>query len=295
MKTWLKAYSQLTKTGIIVFSIVSALAGYAVSFHVGRTFEPVEILWMVVGLYLVAAGCFALNQAQEWRRDALMDRTKTRPIASGLLKPWQGYVAAAIMISVGLMAMSALGAVPALLSLATVILYNGIYTLGWKRYWAFGAVPGAIPGAMPVVIGYSVNDPDIFKPECVYLFLIMFLWQMPHFWSLAIRFRDDYAKGGFPVLPVRVGVDRALYHVGLYVFTYVGVASLAPFFLRSHVVYLIFVLPVGFKVLWEFRKFYLSSEGRGWLPFFLWTNFSLLIFLAAPVMDKWLWQWMDYV
>lgn len=288
MKTWIRAYSQLTKTGIIVYSLVSALAGYAVSLPTGRSVEWIEIVLMCAGLYLVAAGCFALNQAQEWRRDALMDRTKGRPIASGMMAPWQGWVVGFILVVSGLAAMALIGEVPALLSLSTVVLYNGVYTMGWKKYWAFGAVPGAIPGAMPVVIGFSVNNSNIFDPACIYLFLVLFLWQMPHFWSLAIRYREDYARGGFPVLPVTVGETRALYHLGLYVFTYVGVALLAPWFLKAHVVYLLLVFPMALKVLWEFKKYYASSGGRSWLPFFLWTNLSLLIFLAAPVMDKWI-------
>ncbi len=294
---WIKAYSQLTKTGIVVFSVVSALAGYAVSFSLGQEFDPFNPVILVVGLYLAAAGCFAINQAQEWRRDQKMDRTAQRPIATGFISPWQGYVIGVLMVLAGYIFLSLLGPLPALLVLLTVFLYNVVYTLLWKRYWIFGAVPGAIPGAMPVVIGYSVNSSNLLAAECVYLFLLMFLWQMPHFWSLAIRFRDDYEKGGFPVLPVRLGVNRALYHIGLYVFTYVGVALAAPFFLRANVLYLLLVLPMALKVLWEFFKYYQSENARSsWLPFFLWTNLSLLIFLAVPVMDKWIaHMWLAYV
>jgi len=220
-----------------------------------------------------------------------MERTRNRPIPRGLIQPWQAYAMGSVFCVFGLGLLALLGPAPALLSLFTVILYNGIYTLYWKRRLAFGAVPGAIPGAMPVVIGFSVNTPEVWRPECVYLFLVMFLWQMPHFWSLAIRFREDYELGGFPVLPVSVGVNRAMYHIGLYLFTYVGVALAAPWFLKSHVLYLLFVLPISLKVIWEFRKYYQNHERKAWLPFFLWTNLSLLIYLAVPVMDKWL-NWM---
>ncbi len=285
---WFNAFTQLTKFGIVVFSIVSALAGYAISFHSGLEFDPLHPILLVIGLYFAASGSFAINQAQEWRRDALMERTANRPIPRGLFRPWQAYATGILFVTAGALALALIGWMPALLVLVTVFLYNVVYTLWWKRYWAFGAVPGAIPGAMPVVIGYSVNEPNIFHPECVYLFLVMFLWQMPHFWALAIRFRDDYARGGFPVLPVTVGVDRAIYHMGLYVFVYVGVALLAPWFTQAHIVYLLLVLPMSLKVLWEFMKYYRSDANRGWLSFFLWTNLSLLIYLAAPVMDKWI-------
>lgn len=288
----LKAYLQLTKTGIILFSLVSALAGYAVSFHVGQTFESWPSLLMCVALYFVAAGGFALNQTQEWKVDAQMPRTRGRPIPRGLISPRLGYALGFGFAILGLLLMIPVGWVPTGLSFATLVLYNGVYTMLWKRSWVFGAVPGAIPGAMPVVIGYSVNDPAIWHPECVYLFLVMFLWQMPHFWSLAIRFRDDYERGGFPVLPVKLGANRTLYHIGLYVFAYVGVALMAPWFLQTHIFYLLLVMPVSMKVLWEFYKYYRKGEGAGWLPFFLWINLSLLVYLAVPVMDKWIYWYM---
>jgi len=292
----LKAFSQLTKTGIILFAVVSALAGYAISFKLNQAFDPLEPLLLVLGLYLVAAGGFALNQAQEWRLDGRMDRTRHRPIPSGLIRPWQAFVLAGILCIFGLGTLLMLGVWPAGLALLTLFLYNGVYTLFWKRRWTFGAVPGAIPGAMPVVIGFSVNNHLVFSPECVYLFLVMFLWQMPHFWSLAIRFREDYEQGGIPVLPVRVGVHRALYHIGLYLFTYVGVALMAPWFLKAHALYFLLVLPISLKVILEFRKYYFNHERRAWLPFFLWTNFSVLIYLAVPVVDKWLsWAMYSYV
>lgn len=278
----------MTKTGIILFSVVSALAGYAVSYRTGQYFELLHPILLVIGLYLVAGGGFALNQAQEWKIDALMDRTRKRPIPSGLFTPFQGYAIGILMILGGLLVLGALGPLPAGLALLTLILYNGVYTLIWKRKMAFAAVPGAIPGAMPVVIGYSVNQPEIWRPDCVYLFLVLFLWQMPHFWALAIRFREDYRQGGIPVLPLRIGVDRSLYHMGLYVFTYVGVALMAPWFLKAHALYLLLVFPISMKVLYEFFKYFKVHEGRAWLPFFLWTNLSLLVYLAVPVMDKWL-------
>ena len=290
----LKAYSQLTKTGIILFTVVSALAGYAVSYQYNQSFDPLQPFLLVIGLYLVSGGGFAINQAQEWKIDLRMDRTKGRPIPSGLIAPWQAYVIGLVMAAFGLLILLLLGPGPAGLALLTLFLYNVVYTLFWKKRWVFGAVPGAVPGAMPVVIGYSVNTTDLFVPECVYLFLVMFLWQMPHFWSLAIRFREDYEKGGFPVLPVRLGVNRALYHVGLYLFTYVGVALTAPFFLQAHILYFVLVVPISIKVLVEFGKYYRAQEAKAWLPFFLWTNFSLLIYLAVPVMDKWIFWMMNY-
>jgi protoheme IX farnesyltransferase len=243
---------------------------------------------MLVGLYLVSAGSFALNQAQEWQLDKKMDRTSGRPIPSGKMSISQVYILGMIFCIFGIFILYMLQPLAALVAGITVLLYNGAYTLYWKKRWAFGAVPGAIPGALPVVIGYAVNNTNIFSSECIYLFLIMFLWQMPHFWALAVRYRDDYARGGFPVLPTQIGIERTVYHVGLYTFTYAGVAIASPWFVSTHILYIVLIVPLALKVIWEFFKFFHSKNNERWLPFFLWTNLSMLVFICVPVFDKWI-------
>lgn len=289
----MSVFLKLTKSGIVWFVLLTAFIGFALAASEGsRVWDNATLVLMIVGLYLVSSGSFMLNQAQEWRLDSKMNRTQGRPIPKGQVQPWQAYVLAVVLMGVGTLFLEIVRPQSAYLALATVILYNGLYTLYWKKSWSFGAVPGAIPGAMPVVIGYSAAGGDILTPEAAYLFMIMFLWQMPHFWCLAIRYRDDYAQGGVPVLPLKIGVDRTLYHMGLYVLTYVGLAAAAPWFFTSHVFYVLLVLPLSAKVLIEFFRYFRErGEGR-WLPFFLWTNVSMLAFIGAPVMDRWLYLWL---
>lgn len=284
----MKDFFNLTKFGITLFVLVTATAGYAVSFPVGQPLEMWQPLMLMIGLYLVSSGSFALNQAQEWRLDQRMPRTQGRPVPRGSIRPWQAYVVGILMTLFGALALYLLSPLTMTLALLTVVLYNGLYTLVWKRKWIFGAVPGAIPGAMPVVIGYSVNSPHIFSAESLYLFLLMFLWQMPHFWSLAIRFKSDYEKGGIPVLPVKIGEQRTLYHIGLYTFAYCGLALAAPWFLQTNVLYLILIMPIAIKLLVEFFKYFHAQSQKQWLPFFLWVNLSILVFLAVPAAEKWL-------
>jgi heme o synthase len=282
----MRAYFQLTKVGISLFIMISGLAGYAVSLPLGSHPDFLEPILLLIGLYLVSAGSFAINQAQEWRLDGLMNRTAKRPIACGQMTSWQAYVIGTVLAIAGSGTLALIQPLSGALALLTVVLYNGLYTLYWKKKWAFGAVPGAIPGAMPVLIGYSVNSSHLWSPDALYLFLIMFLWQMPHFWSLAVRYKDDYARGGFPVLPVQIGEDRTLYHVGLYTFAYIGLALVAPLFISTHVMYLLFVMPIAIKVLLEFFRYH--SKRERWLPFFLWVNLSMLVFVCVPVFDRWL-------
>lgn len=267
--------------------VLCAVAGFGLGYTVETGFQAIQLFQMVTGITFLSAGSLSLNQLQEWKLDLKMPRTRGRPIPAGLLSPISAFGIGILLTVVGLIILAQIRPLTAVLGVVTVVLYNLFYTIHWKPRWAFAAVPGAVPGAMPVVIGYSASHASVFTAECMYVFLIMFLWQMPHFWALAIRYKDDYQAGGFPVLPVALGVPRTLFHIGLYTFTYVALACASPFFVEAKYAYAILVFPFALKVIWEFLK-YFQSEGRtGWLSFFLWTNVSMLIFLIAPVMDKW--------
>jgi protoheme IX farnesyltransferase len=170
----------------------------------------------------------------------------------------------------------------------TIILYNGFYTLWWKTRWVFAAVPGAIPGALPVTMGYAANTQEIFSPDSIFLFTILFLWQMPHFWALALKFKDDYQKAGVPTLPNAIGVQRTIYQMGLYTFSYCGVALMAPMFVTVRWFYLIAVFPVVVQIFIEFFRFLKSNGEKRWLAFFMWINVSVLVFLFIPAIDRWL-------
>jgi len=282
-----KTYSQLTKFGIVIFVLLAGVAGYATGFLIESTFDPKHLIYFVGGLYFLSSGSLALNQVQEWKLDQKMPRTKTRPIASGKIKPLAAAILSVSMLFIGINMLFAQSMMAGILAIVSVVLYNGLYTMLWKPKWIFAAVPGAVPGALPVTIGYAVNNQDIFTAESIYLFLIMFLWQMPHFWILALKYKDDYAAGGIPTLPVALGTKKTLYHVGLYTFTYVGVALSAPFFLHTSWFYILLVFPFAFMLLKEFFRVFHSDAKERWFAFFMWTNISMLIFLFIPVIDKW--------
>ena len=292
MKIFFNNYLALTKFGISLFAVLSAIAGYLVGFPVGNVLEFTPILLLIVGLYFVCSGSFIFNQVQEKSIDEKMPRTQKRPLVVGYFSKFQAIAFGIIFVLLGGFLLYLLNPMTCYLALTTVFLYNVAYTIFWKRSWAFAAVPGAIPGAMPVVIGYSAVA-NIFDPMCAYLFLVMFLWQMPHFWALAIRFKDDYKKGGIPVLPAVIGDAKTRYHIGLYVFAYIGVTLSLPLFLKANFLYLFLVVPMSIKVLVEFFKYFKAREAKAWLPFFLWVNFSVLVFLMAPAIDQWVYYWVQ--
>ncbi len=283
----LKTYSDLTKFGIVVFVLLAGVAGYATSFQIENSFEIKHFAWAMLGLYFLSSGSLALNQVQEYKLDRKMPRTAKRPIAAGKITPLAGLILATAMLFVGINMLYELSSVAGLVALLSVFLYNGIYTMYLKPKWIFAAVPGAIPGALPITIGYAVNNSDIFNSESVYLFLIMFLWQMPHFWAIALKFVEDYRLGEVPTLPVSLGVSKTLFHMGLYTFTYCGVAIASPFFLNSSWIYAALVFPFAFMLLKEFFHLYRTDGAEKWLSFFMWTNISMLVFIFIPVVDKW--------
>jgi len=283
----LRTYADLTKFGIVVFVLLSGLAGYATGFQVENPFDWHHLLKSILGLYFLSSGSLAMNQVQEWRLDQKMPRTAKRPIAAGKIKPAAAGILAFFFLIVGVELLFETSVTAGYVGVFTVLFYNVFYTMYLKPKWIYAAVPGAIPGALPVTIGYAAVNSDIFNSESIYLFLIMFLWQMPHFWTLAIKFKEDYAKGGVPTLPVAMGMEKTLYQIGLYTIVYVGVALAAPWFVHASWVFILAVIPFAFKVLQEFMRFYKSKGTERWFAFFMWTNISMLVFLFVPVVDKW--------
>ena len=288
LKTVLKDYYKLSKAGIVFFSLVMAGFAYLLALPNFSYFDLNSFTVFCFAFYFVCSGSFILNQAQEWKWDQKMDRTKNRPIARAALSVWRAYILAGLFLVFGLVLLFLINVLTALLAFLTVILYNIFYTLWWKRYLKYGAVLGAVPGAMPSLIGYSVANNNIFQAPAVYLFLLLFFWQMPHFWSLALHYRKDYEKAGFPILPVSVGSEKTLYQIGLYTLAYLGLALISPLFLTTGLMYLFFLVPFAFILLYQFYQYFYNP--KHWLKFFLWVNMSLLVYFCVPVLDKWIFQ-----
>ncbi len=284
IKLLYKAYQSLTKSGIVLFVLVVGLCGYIMGMPAGRGVDLNFLFVFVFGLYALSAGSLALNQVQEIDLDRKMDRTQNRPIVSGVFTRGQAFLISILLISIGLAFLALVNVRSAAAGLLTILLYNAVYTYFWKKKWAFGAVPGAIPGALPPVIGYLAheganwNDPQLF-----YLFTLLFLWQMPHFWILAIKLQKDYDKADIPVLPLKIGNEQTKFHMGMYLFCYLGLAFMAPLFVFSGLVATAVIWSFVLLVLAMFVR-YIKKEEK-WLLFFLSLNFSILVFSLVPAIS----------
>lgn len=157
-----------------------------------------DMVFATLSVLLVAMGVSTLNQVQEYKTDAKMERTKNRPIAAGRMSPQTGIIIAAVLIFFSLVSIySLLGMTGVNIFMFAFIWYNAMYT-PLKKKSALAVVPGAILGVIPPAIGWLVAGHSLMELEFMALALYFFVWQVPHFWLLVMLFHGDYNDAGYP-------------------------------------------------------------------------------------------------
>jgi protoheme IX farnesyltransferase len=282
------AYAELSKFGIVLLVLVSAGAGFMLRAPLGPEFPWSQGLLVLAGVMLLSCGASALNQVQERGRDGLMARTAGRPLTSGRLSHAQGLAFSVVTIVAGAVVLwLGVGPMAGILGLIASGFYNGVYTPWLKPNSPFAAVPGAIPGAIPPVIGWVAGGGQIDDAGAVILFGILFLWQMPHFWALALRYRADYAAGGFPMVSERVGVEGTARLIQLYALGLTAWALAAPTFGVGGPAALAAAAALGGRLIWLAAKFARRPDDqRGWLSLFLFSNFFLLLLFLVMIGER---------
>jgi protoheme IX farnesyltransferase len=199
---------------IALFRLIKYRLSAAVAFSAGAGYilyeksgSVVSFVLTVIGVFLLAAGSAALNQYQERHTDALMPRTKKRPLPAHELRSRVALAISATLILTGtsLLLMSTRW-LPALLGLLNVVLYNLVYT-NLKPKTSFAVVPGALVGAVPPLIGFTAAGGSPIAPQALFMAGFMFMWQLPHFWLLLSTYRREYEKAGFVSL-VKIPGER---------------------------------------------------------------------------------------
>jgi protoheme IX farnesyltransferase len=191
----------LTKFPIAATSTLSALS----VFILARGGAEFGLLPLFGGVCLAAMGASALNEWQEKDLDALMERTRNRPLPAGRISARAALGTGLLLAAAGCLTILAVfGAVPALLCVAAVAWYNALYT-PLKRLTAFAVVPGSVIGAIPPAIGWTAAGGDLLDSRLAALCFFFFLWQVPHFWLLLFRYGEEYERAGYPSLPKLVG------------------------------------------------------------------------------------------
>ena len=278
-------FLDLTKPRITLMVLVTTTLGFLAAG--GRSQGTLlDLGALLLGVGLLSAGSSALNHLLERDTDALMRRTADRPLPSGRLSPESAMLFGAILTLVGLMLLAAqTNLVTALIGAAAVAIYVFVYT-PLKRVSSLATIVGAVPGALPPVMGWTAAGGGLDAGAWV-LFGILFFWQLPHFLAIAWLYREDYARAGFPMLPVVDTDGRAtarqavLYGAALLPVSLLPtVAGLtgAPYFFGA--------LALGAAFLGSCVAFSLSATPRSARRLLMMSLLYLPAVLAAMVIDR---------
>jgi len=189
-------FKEITKARLAISVVFSSLAGY---FLGAWEIQIFELLLLAFGGYCMVGASNAYNQVIEKDLDALMDRTRNRPIPSGRMSVRKAMTIAVCMTLLGIVALYILSPKTAMFGAISIFLYTSVYT-PLKTKTPLAVFVGAFPGAIPFMLGW-VAATDDFGIEPGTLFMIQFFWQFPHFWALGWMLDEDYKKGGFKMLP----------------------------------------------------------------------------------------------
>ncbi len=204
-KQKLSDYQQLVKTRLTLLVVFSAVITYFTASH-GTTTNWFEVTMLAIGGFLVVASSNGINQIIEKKYDSMMKRTENRPVATNRMSVTEAGIASTLFGIAGVLIIGIyLNQLSGFLALASLISYAFIYT-PLKRVSPISVFVGAFPGAIPTLLGWVAFSGHITK-EALILFGVQFLWQFPHFWSIAWMLDDDYKRAGFKMLPM-YGKDK---------------------------------------------------------------------------------------
>lgn len=221
-----RAYWRLCKHRVVMLLVFTAIVGMALAAPGAMPLDAV--VFGSIGLAFAAAGAAAFNHLADQHFDAIMGRTHGRPIPTGGVTAGRAALFAAAISVIGLSILwFAVNPLTMWLTLAASVGYAGVYTLFLKHATSQNIVIGGAAGAMPPVIGWTAVTGTL-DPHALLLFLIIFVWTPPHFWALALKRQDEYAKAGIPMLPVTHGDRFTRWQILLYTALLVAVSFL-PF------------------------------------------------------------------
>ena len=262
----------------------TALAGVAVT--PGPALASWRIVALALAVTLASAAAGALNQYVERDLDAQMQRTRRRAFVTGRLQAGPLWLAAIIGIGLAGVALAAIATnlLAAFFTFLGAFTYGVVYTIWLKRRTSLNIVIGGLAGSFAVLAGAAAVTPDALGPLPLAFAVILFLWTPPHFWSLAIAYRDDYAAAHVPMLPVVVGNARAAAAVFTASVLLVG-ASLVPFFLGMGWLYLCAAAGGGMYFLLHTARLARRADRRQAMSSFHASLIQLTVLLVAAIAD----------
>ena len=274
-------YYQLVKPGIVYSNAIATMAGFFLAYAQLGRFDIGIFLGVVIGTSFIIASACVLNNYIDRHIDKRMKRTSKRATAAGKISRTN---VLAYTVTLGLIGLTILGLLTNILTMALGVLayisYIVLYGIG-KRKTVHGTLVGAISGGLPPVAGYAAltNQLDM---AAILLFFVLVAWQMPHFYAIAMRRKDEYAAASIPVLPVVKGLYATKVQIVFYVVLFIAVNILFTAFGYTGYVYLVVMTIVGLIWLYKGLKGFKTEADEKWaLKMFL---FSLAVLLILCVM-----------
>jgi heme o synthase len=282
-----RQFLSLTKPRVVTLIVFTAVIGM---FIATPGWPPLNaVLFGTIGIALVAGAAAAINCLVEQKIDGTMARTCGRPLPRGEITSGQTLFFACVVGSLGLAILyGKVNALTMWLTLATFVGYAVVYTVLLKPSTPQNIVIGGASGAMPPVLGWAAVANDV-APEALLLFLIIFVWTPPHFWSLALYRSKEYAKAGLPMLPVTHGPEYTRLQIGLYTVALFAV-TLLPFAIRmSGALYLVAAIALGAVFIGYACLLYLHYSDALARRTFRYSIFYLAALFSALLVDHY-WQ-----
>jgi protoheme IX farnesyltransferase len=275
-------YYNLTKPKVVFLIVFTAMVGMLLA---ADGAVPIDIfVFGLLGIGLAAASGAAINHVVDEHIDRIMERTRNRPLVSGELDQKSALIFALSIGALGiLMLVVFVNLLTAVLTFFSLVGYALIYTMYLKRATPQNIVLGGAAGAAPPLLGWTAVTGSV-DTEALLLFLIIFVWTPPHFWALAIRRREEYAKADIPMLPVTHGVLFTKIQILLYTVLLV-VVTMMPFIVQmSGLIYLAGALALGVGFLYYAIKLYRDEQPNaiamktfGYSIFYLSLLFAFLL------------------
>ena len=275
----IKLYYPLTKPGIIFGNAVTTAAGFMLASR--GSFDFSLFFWTLVGLCCVIASACVCNNCIDHKSDAKMARTKNRALAQGSVSIKNALLFATCMGATGTIILAYYTNYLTLaIALAGFFVYVVLYSF-WKYRSSFATVIGSISGAIPPVVGYCAVSNRFDMGACL-IFMIVALWQMPHFFAIAVYRLEDYKAASIPVLPLEKGLLLTKIQMVLYTIAFIGVSSLLTVFGYTGYIYLGVIL--GVSLIW----LKIILEGFTTLNDTIWAKKvfigSLVVIMAVSIM-----------
>lgn len=287
MKDTIMRYYSLTKPGVTYGNAITAVAGFIYA-------SQGNISWLTftalsVGITFVIASACVLNNYLDQDIDSLMERTKKRAIVAGEVRGSNAVIFSIVLGVIGILLLLAYtNLLTTAVAIAGFIVYVVLYGMLSKRLSIHGTLVGSVSGAAPILAGYTAVTNQI-DAGAIILFLILFFWQMPEFYSIAIYRRKEYQKAGVPVMTVVKGVKSTKLQIYTYTVAFVVTTLLLSVYSYAGRSYLLVMLLMGLYWLWLASKGLKTADDEAWSRrMFKFSIQVLLVFCLMISLDPWL-------